>query len=102
MKKILLLLSVLFLFSSCATQRFNVDNNNPRQYPKSNPHYSEKSHFFVNGVGQTSYSNASELCKRSGGVNFVEVKQSFTDVLLAIITSGIYTPRTENVYCKKD
>jgi hypothetical protein len=102
MKKIFISFSILFLLSSCATQRFNVDNDNIRQNPKSNPHYQESSHFFIGGIGQTDYIDAAMLCKRYGGVNFVEVKHSFVDGLLAVVTYGIYTPRTKNIYCKKD
>ena len=102
MKKLISIIFISIILSSCATQRFNVDINNKRQYPKSNPHYSELSHFFLGGLGQTSFNNAAALCKESGGVDFIEVKQTFTNGLLSVLTYLIYTPRTENIYCKNN
>ena len=72
-----------------------------REVPAGNPHFSKTSHFFIGGIGQSMVLNASELCKESDGVAFVESKQSFVQVFLILITYGIYAPRTMNIYCNK-
>ena len=71
------------------------------EVPAGNPHFSKTSHFFIGGIGQSMVLNASELCKESDGVAFVESKQSFVQVFLILITYGIYAPRTMNIYCNK-
>ena len=103
MKIILKLTTIISLLtiSSCATQTFVVDPKLKREVSSGNPHFSKTSHFFISGVGQSMVLNASELCKESDGVAFVESKQSFFDGVLATVTLGIYTPRTMNIYCNK-
>ena len=77
-----------------------MDPKVKREVPAGNPHFSKTSHFFIGGIGQSTVLNASQLCKESDGVAFVETKQSLWQVLFALIY-GIYTPRTMNVYCNK-
>lgn len=103
MKIILKLTTIisLIVISSCATQTFVVNPKVKREVPAGNPHFSKSSHFFISGIGQSMVLNASEFCKESDGVAFVESKQSFAQVFLTGITYGIYTPRTMNVYCNK-
>lgn len=81
-------------FSACATQtiRFTNDySSSPANLEKSQP-------FFISGLGQTQEIQASTVCKR--GFDRVETKQTVMDVLLGVVTFGIYTPRTLAVYCK--
>jgi len=101
MKKLFLIISILLL-SSCATQRFGVNSSIKREQPSGNPHFSKWSHFFVSGIGQEDFRNASELCKDNGGIAFVESKLSFAQALVTGLSYGIYSPRTMNVYCVKD
>ncbi len=101
MKKIIVAVVALVMVSSCATQTFLVDKNIKREVPSSNPHFSKWSHFFLSGIGQDDVQNAAQLCQESGGVSFVEAKQTVGQVLVNIATLGIYTPRTMNIYCKK-
>lgn len=91
----------LLLATSCATQTFSVDKNVKREVPSANPHFSKWSHFFLAGVGQNDFQNASQLCKENDGVAFVEARQSFGQVILTAITFNIYSPRTMNIYCNK-
>jgi len=102
MKKLLICLAISLLTSSCATQTFSVNPNVKREVPAGNPHFSKWNNFFVSGIGQQDFKNAGELCKESGGVAFVEAKQTVGQVLVSIVTYGIYTPRTMNIYCSKD
>ncbi len=101
MKKLLASFLIALTISSCATQTFSVNPNSKREVPNGEPHFSKWSNFFINGIGQNDFRNPNEMCKESDGVAFVETKQSFGQVLVAIVTWGIYTPRTMNIYCNK-
>lgn len=102
MKKIISYCAFVLLLASCATQTYSIDANNKREVPASpNPHFSKTSHFFLEGVGQSDFQNASKLCADSGGVAFVEAKQTVGQVFLTAITYHIYSPRTMNIYCNK-
>ncbi len=90
------------LVASCATQTMSIDSSVKREVPSENPHFSKWSHFFVGGIGQSDFKNAAQMCKENGGVAFVEVKQSFGQVLVNLVTYGIYAPRTMNIYCNKE
>ena len=100
MKTKIFMIITLLMLGSCATQTFSVNPKVKREVPSGNPHFSKWSHFFIQGVGQSSFQNASKLCQYNGGVLFVESKQTVGQVALSAITLGIYTPRTMNIYCK--
>lgn len=103
MTKLIFSIFLLVLASSCATQTMTVDPSIKRDIPAAaNPHFSSWSHFFVGGIGQSDFKNAGQMCKDSGGVAFVETRQSFGQVLVNMVTYGIYAPRTMNIYCNKD
>ncbi len=99
--KICLAISFL-LVASCATQTFSVNPSVKREVPAGNPHFSKWSHFFVGGIGQSDFRNSSEMCKDNGGVSFVETRQGAGQVIVTILTYGIYSPRTMNIYCNKE
>jgi len=101
MKKLIVSIIALALLSSCATQTFSIDKNVKREVPAGQPHFSKWSHFFLSGIGQDDFQNATQLCKENGGVAFVEAKQTFGQVLVHAVTFGIYTPTTMNIYCNK-
>ncbi|HDL6203397.1 TPA: lipoprotein bor, partial [Mannheimia haemolytica] len=44
--------------------------------------------------------NVVEVCGSKDKVQQVETVLSGGDILLGLVTIGIYTPRTANVYCK--
>ncbi|GHU26778.1 hypothetical protein FACS1894152_2110 [Bacilli bacterium] len=98
MKKYLLLLPILMC--SCSTQRIIFDE---KAYLNSNkeaePTESKPAHFFVGGIGQKDTVNPETICGK-GNVAYVEAQQSFIDGLLTSVTSGVYSPRTFNIYCK--
>lgn len=100
MKKLFIAFLILTL-SSCASQTFLVNPAIKREVPVGSPHFSKWSHFFVGGIGQTDFRNAADLCKENGGVGFVEAKQSFAQGFVTVVTYGIYSPRTVNIYCNK-
>jgi hypothetical protein len=101
-KNLIITFFACLLIASCATQTFNVNPNVKREVPSGNPHFSKWSNFFVSGIGQTSFQNASEMCKDNGGIAFVETRQSFAQGLVTVVTYGIYSPRTMNIYCNKE
>ncbi len=100
MKKIIILISSLIILSSCATQRFSVSDK-PMEVSHRKPSFSRWGHFFIHGIFQTSYSDVGSVCKRNGGVEAVETKLTFAQGLILVFTHGLYTPRQENIYCKR-
>jgi hypothetical protein len=86
----------LLTLSSCATQRFQLDERNPGI-----PAYEGKSHFFLGGIGQTKYINAGDFCGYNQ-VSSVETYSSAIDIILTVFTYSIYYPRSYSIYCRKD
>lgn len=91
MKKLFLLL-VLFC-SACMTQNVTTGTNIGKLS------FKERQHFFVDGIAQKKTVNATQICRgRSVGM----VKSTFEplDIVFGIVTFGIYTPRTLEIYCR--
>ncbi len=84
-----------FVLVGCANQRFNVAGDLSTA-PKSE----ESQTFFVSGIGQQKTVDAAKVCGGAAKVDGVAVEQAPLDVLLGVVTFGIYTPRTARVYCK--
>ncbi|MBT0569840.1 hypothetical protein KIK84_05845 [Curvibacter sp. CHRR-16] len=51
-------------------------------------------------MGQKKTVDAAQVCGGADKVKGVAVEESAGNVLLSIVTLGIYTPRTARVYCK--
>lgn len=83
------------LLTACATQTGVVRNT-----ANATPTYSKSQSFFIAGIGQEKQIDAHAVCGGEQNVAKVETIQTPKDVGLAIITLGIYTPRTANVYCR--
>ena len=66
------------------------------------PTYEHSQVFWVRGIGQKETVDAAEICGNSENIIKIENKQTFSDGFLAVITFGIYTPRTARVYCKSE
>jgi ERCC4-type nuclease len=96
MKKLISLVLVFVFTISCANQRIFSSAKSQ----KSVPNYEKSQAFFVYGIGQTKEVNAQEICNKNGGVEKTETIQEPVEVLLQVITLGIYTPRTVKIYCK--
>lgn len=101
MKKYLILLTTLFLITSCSTQRFSFNTNSKREVPKTNPHFSKSSDFLFWGIGQETILNPVEMCKDEGGIAFIETKLTLAQGLITAVSYGIFSPRTNNIYCNK-
>lgn len=80
--------------SGCAQQTFKINSGVAEK-----PTLETKQAFFVNGIGQSETIDAAQVCGGADKVIRTEVQESGTDVLLRIVTLGIYTPREARVYC---
>lgn len=96
MKKIVMTtLVATSLLAGCATQTGMVRNTT-----NATPTYSKSQAFFISGIGQEKQIDAQAIC--GGEQNVAKVESTLTpkDIGLGILTLGIYTPHTANVYCR--
>jgi hypothetical protein len=84
------------VLAGCANQRFNVAGDVNGATPK----MEDSQSFWVSGIGQQSNVDAAKVCGSADKVVGVDVEQTGGNVLVGLITFGIYTPRTARVYCK--
>lgn len=94
MKKVLLTAFFAVLLTGCAQQTFNMDQGISSEPKKEVTH-----HFFLNGIGQSKTIDAAKVCGGADKVSRVEVQQTFPDVVLGVLTFGIYAPRDARVFC---
>lgn len=83
--------------TGCATQTYHISPVAPKS-PE--PTQETMQTFFVNGLGQEQSIDASAVCGGADKVSRIQTTQSFLNGLLSSLSSGIYTPRQINVYCK--
>lgn len=97
MKKILLavVMGSTLLASGCATQTGLIKKNS-----QTVPKHSESQSFLFWGIGQEKTLNAAQICGSADKVAKVQTVQEPMDIILGVITMGIYAPRTANVYCQ--
>jgi len=93
MKRLLPIVAVLAL-GGCATQTFTMQAGADVV-----PTQETTQQFFVSGLGQRKTIDAAAVCGGADKVVQVQVEQRVLDNVLAIVTSGIYTPRGARVYC---
>lgn len=89
------LLASMFLLG-CANQRFNIAGDISSTAPK----MEDSQTFFLDGIGQNTTVDAAQVCGGAAKVIGVDVEKTGVNVLLGLVTLGIYTPRTARVYCK--
>ncbi|MDG4952156.1 Bor family protein [Actinobacillus equuli subsp. equuli] len=97
MKKLLAISVLMALVTGCSTQTAHIAG---KVTDNIKPTTSVNQHFFVFGIGQQETLNVREICGSADKVNQVETVFSGTNVLVSVLTIGIYMPRTANVYCK--
>lgn len=97
MKKLLttIVFGSALLASGCATQTASLQ---PSQAAA--PTSTESHPFWVSGIGQEKTVDAAAICGGASKVAKVQTTQTEKEVLLSVVTFGIYTPRTAKVYCK--
>ena len=96
MKKLMMIAFVTVALSGCAQQTFRINSGVAEK-----PTQETKQSFFINGIGQSKTIDAAQVCGGADKVIRTEVQESGTDVLLRVVTLGIYTPREARVYCAK-
>lgn len=94
MKKFLMTAAFAVLLTGCAQQTFNMGQGIATQPKEVTTH-----HFFVSGLGQSKSVDAAKICGGADKVVRVEVQQTVPDILLSLVTFGIYTPRDARVFC---
>lgn len=97
MKKFIAVSLLAVFFAGCTTQTAQIagevtDNIKPTK--------SVNQSFFIGGIGQQETLNVLEICGSADKINQVETVLSGSNILVGVVTLGIYTPRTANVYCK--
>ncbi len=96
MKRLISTFFVLTLLAGCATQSFDI---NPAVGPLGAPDLEESQPFFVYGVGQSTITDAAEVCGGAQNISRIETEQNALDSVLSFLTGSLYTPRTAKVYC---
>ena len=84
--------------AACTTQTFPL-----RAVDESAPSPSVQVHqqrFFIGGLGQEATINAVKACVRAERVVAVETHRSVNDVLLGLLTLGLYSPAHAVVSCR--
>lgn len=97
MKKLIVsaLVGSLLLSTGCATQT-GILQKNAQTIPK----HSESQAFFFWGIGQEKVTDAAQICGDAASVSKVQSIQEPMDIVLSVVTFGLYAPRTAKVYCK--
>lgn len=95
MKKIALIAMALAL-GGCATQRFDVQTAQPLS-----PTLDDAQSFFVSGIGQNKEVDVAKVCGGANNVQRVETQLTPGNIVLGVVTLGIYTPRQIRVYCTR-
>jgi hypothetical protein len=97
MKKTFSLIVLVSLISSCATQTNLLNDSYSSTLGESGSHG-----FWIAGIAQTETVNLDTAC----GVGYVASKTqtvfSAKNILITILTLGIYTQRDYKVYCSKE
>ncbi|MGB0843756.1 MAG: Bor/Iss family lipoprotein [Alphaproteobacteria bacterium] len=94
MKYVLLLCTALAV-TGCAKQTFYVNGSQGTLVDES------MDIFFVGGIGQQKRINAAQICGSPDQVAKVETELKVVDWLIGGFSSGIVTPRTSRVYCRR-
>lgn len=99
MKKVVTVALLAVLTSGCATQNYLVASQDvPNATTTADADKMQT--FFVSGLGQEQEIDATEVCEGKENVASIQTKSSFVNVVLGLVSYGIYTPRQIRVYCK--
>lgn len=100
LKKLFLTIVTISTLSSCATQRLVFDENYQSQPKRLG--YKGTSHFVISGWYQRSSFNAAEYCGGSSdNIHSTEVRRSAGQVVIMVLTMGLYSPKEIKIYCKQ-
>jgi len=87
-------LGLVFLLNACATQQFDIANTNGEPAL-----FSENQTFWVGGIGQQVQVDGAQACGDAKKVARVTTSQTAGNVVLSIVTLGIFTPRHIDITC---
>lgn len=94
MKKIATTLLLALAVTGCATQTATIQ-------PTSHTKDTTQTHqFFLSGIGQEKTVDVAKVCGGADKVAQVQSTQAPKDILLSVITLGIYTPHTATISCR--
>ena len=79
--------------AGCATQTFHIHSGEAGEA------FGETQAFFIGGLGQQSIKNATEVCGGQDRVARVQARRSLGDVLVNILSVGLYAPAHATVHC---
>jgi hypothetical protein len=94
MKKFLKLCLFVLILNSCSSQIILTG----KKTASNKPQYDKSQAFFILGVAQSKEIDGEAICKDKG-INKIRTVQTALDVVFKVITVGIYTPRTMEIYC---
>ena len=94
MKKIVSTLALVLIFSSCATQTTLLNDSYGSVIGESGTH-----DFFIGGIGQKARVNLDEACGKGYVASKTQTVSSPVNIVISIVTLGIYTPRDYKVFC---
>jgi hypothetical protein len=94
LRRVTALLGLVFLLSACATQQFDIASANGEPAL-----FSENQTFWVGGIGQEVQVDGAQACGEAKKVARVATSQTAGNVVLSIVTLGIYTPRHIDITC---
>ncbi|MEN6669592.1 Bor family protein [Psychrobacter sp. B38] len=99
MKKVVAVALLAILTSGCATQNYLVSSPvAPSTAIEADE--SKMQTFFVSGLGQEQEIDAAQVCEGKDNVGSIQTQSNFVNIVLGIVSYGIYTPRQTRVYCK--
>lgn len=87
-------LTLTLLLSACATQQFDIASTNGEPAL-----FSEDQTFWVGGIGQEVQVDGAKACGDAKKVARVATTQTAGNVVLTILTLGIYSPRHIDITC---
>ena len=97
MKKIVSTLTFVLLLSSCATQTTLLNDSYGSVLGESGTH-----DFFISGIGQTARVNLDKACGKGYVASKTQTVSSPVNIVISIVTLGIYTPRDYKVFCSPE
>jgi|TARA_B100001094_G_C17846169_1_gene630367 hypothetical protein len=97
MKKTFGLIVLVSLISSCATQTNLLNDSYGATLKESGTHG-----FWIAGIAQTETVNLDTACGEGYVGSKTETVFSAKNILITIVTLGIYTQRDYKVYCTKE
>ncbi len=99
MKKAATLALLAILTSGCATQTYLVSSQTAPT-AATEAEVDEMQTFFLSGIGQSQQIDAAQACNGKQNVASIQTEENPVDVVLRVVTFGIYTPRQVRVYCQ--